>query len=264
MNILRRELAPISEAAWSEIDDQARRSLRTVLTVRQFADVRGPFGLDYVAVPKGRLTVAPESTDGVEYGVNRAQPLLEVRVPFSLNIWELDNVERGARDIDLEPVDRAVWKLAQFEESSVYHGFSDGSLVGLRDAATQPSIAYDDDPEEFLRSVARGITQLRTSMVQGPYALVVTEAVWNYINNCVQGRPLKHHLEYILGGPAIYSPFIDTPMLVSMRGGDLELTLGQDIAVGYKSHDSKQVELYLTESFTFQTLEPNVVVFFTR
>ena len=45
-------------------------------------------------------------------------------------------------------------------------------------------------------------------------------------------------------------------VLLSVRGGDYELTVGQDLSIGYADHDRHTVELYLTESFTFRVLEP--------
>jgi len=48
--------------------------------------------------------------------------------------------------------------------------------------------------------------------------------------------------------------------VLSRRGGDFELTVGQDLAIGYKQHDAKDVDLYYTESFTFRVLEPAAAV----
>jgi uncharacterized linocin/CFP29 family protein len=53
-------------------------------------------------------------------------------------------------------------------------------------------------------------------------------------------------------------------LLVSTRGGDYELTVGQDLSIGYASHDRTDVELYLTESFTFRVLEEKAAVFLKR
>ena len=39
--------------------------------------------------------------------------------------------------------------------------------------------------------------------------------------------------------------------MVSTRGGDHELHLGQDISIGYLSHDAESIELYFQESLTF-------------
>jgi uncharacterized linocin/CFP29 family protein len=56
---------------------------------------------------------------------------------------------------------------------------------------------------------------------------------------------------------------MDQSMLVSVRGGDLELVLGQDLSIGYDSHTTDTVKLYFTESFTFRIVDPKVMIFFS-
>jgi uncharacterized linocin/CFP29 family protein len=263
MNLLRKELAPITDAAWEEIEDQARRFFNPLLSARKFVDVDGPHGVAFGAVSTGRLVVPPsQSKDGVEFGVNQVQPLLEVRVPFTLNIWELDNTERGAKDADLAPMEDAARKIAKFEEDAVYRGFEHSSIRGLEEDPEHQTIPYNGDINQFLASVSKGITSLRDAMVEGPYTLVVSPAIWSELSSCVEGRPLKHHLEYVIDGPVVTGPFVEKSFLVSTRGGDLELILGQDISIGYKGHDADNVHLYFTESFTFRIYDPAVVVFF--
>ena len=55
----------------------------------------------------------------------------------------------------------------------------------------------------------------------------------------------------MLDGDIIWAPAIDGALLVSGRGGDYELRLGQDLSIGYRSHDADSVQLYFIESFTF-------------
>jgi uncharacterized linocin/CFP29 family protein len=47
---------------------------------------------------------------------------------------------------------------------------------------------------------------------------------------------------------------------MSMRGGDFELTVGQDFSVGYLHHDAELVQLYIEESFTFWTITPEAAI----
>lgn len=49
-------------------------------------------------------------------------------------------------------------------------------------------------------------------------------------------------------------------MLLSTRGGDFSLHLGQDVSIGYQSHTDGAVRLYLQESFTFRLLSPEAAV----
>ncbi|MFP4300583.1 MAG: family 1 encapsulin nanocompartment shell protein [Spirochaetaceae bacterium] len=264
MNLLKRELAPITDIAWKEIDEQASRVLRSLLTVRKFADLLGPYGPDFGGVARGRLETVDGKKRGLpDFGIHKVQPLMEVRVPFELDLWELDNASRGARDIDLTNMEEAARKVAAFEELILYNGAPEAGLTPLSEMVTQEAVQYDENPETFLKAVAQGVTQLRSSAVEGPYALIVDEPMWTYLSSSVQGRPLRHHLEYIMQGPVLLSTFTETPYLVSMRGGDLELVLGQDIAIGYHAHDTKKVQLFFTESCTYRILDPGVLLFFT-
>jgi uncharacterized linocin/CFP29 family protein len=77
---LHRDLAPISEAAWREIDDEARRALRNFLTARKVVDFRGPLGWDHSALGLGRAAPTEEGpAEGVERQVRLVQPFVELR-----------------------------------------------------------------------------------------------------------------------------------------------------------------------------------------
>jgi uncharacterized linocin/CFP29 family protein len=49
-------------------------------------------------------------------------------------------------------------------------------------------------------------------------------------------------------------------VVLSMWGGDFVLESGEDISIGYRSHDEQAVQLYLEESLTFRVLEPDAAV----
>jgi len=55
--------------------------------------------------------------------------------------------------------------------------------------------------------------------------------------------------EEITWAPAIAGAFV-----VTTRGGDFDLHIGQDVSIGYLSHTDTTVRLYLQESFTFLLL----------
>ncbi len=62
-----------------------------------------------------------------------------------------------------------------------------------------------------------------------------------------------------MGGKVLYSPVADGAFMIPYDHEDLELTIGQDFAIGYESHDSKTVTLFITESFTFRVLDGNII-----
>ena len=74
------------------------------------------------------------------------------------------------------------------------------------------------------------------------------------------GYPLFEHLRLIANGPVLWAPAVDGAVVLSTRGGDYELTVGQDVSIGYLDHDAERVRLFLEESFTFQVFTPEAAV----
>lgn len=263
MDILKKELAPITTEAWEEIIETASDVFKAHLSVRKFADVNGPHGLQLGAVSQGRLHM-PENqkTKGLRYGMQKVQPLVEARVSFSLDIWELDNIMRGAEDIDLDALEGAAKKMAEFEETTIYNGLADANLKGLKKSSENKPVEFPEDPSKILHAVTEAVAKMKSEAVEGPYSLIVDMEKWEKISSYVEGYPLRLQLGNILEGKIILAPHLNGAFLVSERGGDFRLTLGQDISIGYESHDQNNVQLYFTESFTFQVLDPAAIILF--
>ncbi len=58
----------------------------------------------------------------------------------------------------------------------------------------------------------------------------------------------------------VWAPAVDGAVLVSLRGGDFELEVGQDLSIGYQDHDADGVTLYLEESVTFRAISPEAAI----
>ena len=266
MDILKRELAPIPAEAWTEIDEQAVSSLKAMLSARQVVDVTGPMGTDFPGVPEGRLEFPKKQPKGgVSCGIHKVHHLVETRIPFELDINELDSVVRGAKDVNLDNLDEAARKIALFEEQVVYHGLPAANIKGLDLCTEGECLTLNSKPEQLLEAVAEGITVFAGRSIEGPYSFVVGPKLWKVMSATLQGYPVKMQAENILNGQVILSPYLtgkfaNEAFMLSQRGGDLELILGQDLAVGYESHTTKKVKLYFTESFTFRILEPAAVI----
>lgn len=262
MDILKRPLAPITDEAWEEIDHQARMVLKELLASRRYLDVKGPHGFDYPAASRGRLHIPGKQPQGpVRYGLYKINPLVEARAVFELDLWELDNLSRGAKDVDLDPLIAAARDIAGFEEAAILTGFVDGEIDGLRQSAALEPVAFGGGVKDLMPALAEALRHLHNASIGGPYAFVVPLDLWKSLNASIDGRPLVHHAQYVLDGPVILNTFLDQPFVISLRGGDSELVLGADLSVGYESHDSGKVRLFFTESFTFRVLEPRSYVF---
>ena len=262
MNGLFRELAPISQAAWSEIDDEAKRTLKTTLGARRIVDFSGPLGWQVAAVNTGRLEPVASSTTGdrIEARLRQVQPLVELRVAFDLLRAELDAVDRGATDPDLDPVIEAAETIAKAENRAVLHGFPAAGILGICAAAGAP-VPLSTDYEAYPVAVASAIGRLHASGVDGPYAIALGERCYTGLTETTKsGYPVIEHVRRLLDGPIVWTPALEGAAVVSMRGGDFELTVGQDLSIGYLEHDARRVRLYIQESFTFRVLSPQAAV----
>lgn len=259
MNHLRREQAPLSARAFSLIEHAARDVLNTYLSARKVVDVAGPHGWQHHAVNTGhtRDLHVTSGASGVEVRLRSPLPLMELRVPFELPLREIDDIDRGAVDPNLEPVSEAARKLARTEDRAVFYGVDAAQIHGIVPGSPHPPIPLSGKFEDFPALVSRAIAHLHDAGVGGPYALLLDSTAYATLSRTTAdggGYPVLQHVRRLVGGPTILAPAIDGALLVSMRGGDFELVLGQDVSVGYVAHDRDHVELYLEESFTFRLL----------
>lgn len=264
MDILRRELAPISPQGWSAIDTMARETLIANLSGRKFIDIDGPHGIAHACVTLGRLSVPREQEGGkVQFGIHQVQPLVEARLNFSLKTWELDNIGRGAKDIQLNSLVEACREIAMFEEKALFEGFKPGNIIGLHETVKEKNLPLSLDMDAIVDAVAEGQTRMLKDGVEGPANLVVSAPLWKYLARSAPGGTLRSTLESQIGGKVVYSELVKDALLVAARGGDLELTMGQDFAIGYHSHTTSDIDLFVTESFTFRVVAPEALVGFT-
>ncbi len=262
-DILKRSLAPITEEAWKEIDLQATRTLKGNLSARGLVDFSGPHGWTMAAVNLGTLRVGnSEPVKGVSWGRRETLNLVELRAMFSLRLWELDNVSRGAKAPELAPLIGAARKAALVEETAVYTGFAEAGIKGIAECCThKPIVLPPDNTDAFTEAVEAGVLSIQKAGIGGPYALALGTEPYALLQvGDPQAYPLRKQVESIATGGIFWSPALHGGVVLSRRGGDFELTVGQDWSIGYRSHDKENVDLYLTESLTFRVLEPAAAV----
>jgi uncharacterized linocin/CFP29 family protein len=267
---LLRDLAPIPARAWKEIDDEARARLTPLLAARKLVDWVGTGGWRRDAMSVGRATAlmgppAGVVAEGVTTRQRRVLPLSEVRVPFTVSRDEIDDVQRGARDPEFDDLDRAARVAAEIENRAVFHGWPNASIQGISEASPYPAMALGADCDLWPGIVARAVDRLRRNGIEGPYALAVGPDLYTKIVETTEngGYLLLDHLKRILGGSVIWTAGVDGAIVVSRRGGDFLLDVGQDLSIGYSHHDATTVSLYLEESFTFRVVEPDAAVVLT-
>ena len=134
-NNLYRNLAPVTDVAWTEIELEATRTFKRHIAGRRVVDVSDPGGPVTAAVSTGRLVDVEAPSDGVMAHLRESKPLVRLRVPFTLSRLEIDNVERGAQDSDWDPVKEAAKKLAFIEDRAIFEGYAAASIEGIRGGA---------------------------------------------------------------------------------------------------------------------------------
>ncbi|MFC3337252.1 family 1 encapsulin nanocompartment shell protein [Paracandidimonas soli] len=261
MNNLHRKLAPISDAAWEQIEEEASRTLKRYLAARRVVDVADPQGAALAAIGTGHLNDIQAPDDGIRAGQHQVQALVELRVPFELSRRTLDDVERGSDDPDLQPLKDAARKIAYAEDRAVFDGYAAAGIQGMRPGSDNPATTLPSDITRYPAVVAQALSQLRLAGVNGPYILVLGEKAFAAVSGASDdGYPLLKHIRPLLDGDIVWAPGIEGGVLLSTRGGDFSLHLGQDISIGYQSHTDSVVNLYLQESFTFRLLSPEAAV----
>jgi len=262
---LLREHAPITEAGWRLLDDEARERLAPALAARKLVDFAGPRGWAYSATNLGRAERIADAPDGIVAATRRVLPLVEARAPFSIAHSELVDADRGAEDVDLGELDGAAQRIAIAENAAVFHGWGAAGISGIAEASTHDTIALGEDCERYPRHVAMAVDTLRGVGIDGPYGLALGPATHTRVLETSQhgGYPLLEHLREILGGPLVWAPGVEGAVVLSVGGGHFLFESGEDLSIGYESHDAESVQLYLEESFSFRIATPEAAVALT-
>lgn len=262
MNSLHRELAPISEATWKAIDSEASQALKQTLAVRKLVDFDGPHGWSTSSVDTGRSTTLADSPlQDVEARLRCVQPLVEFRRPFEVSRKELEAIARGATDSDLDTVTAAAQDIALAEDSAILYGFEHSGIEGIREAAAERTLTLTDDYRRYPEVVAEALNRMRLDSVDGPYAILLgPRCHTGLLQTRDAGYPVMEHVRHLLEGPVVWAPAARGAFLMSLRGGDFQLSVGQDFAIGYLGHSADTVNLYIQESLTFRINSPEAVV----
>lgn len=262
MNHLHRELAPIAPGAWTEIDGEARQTLKRMLAGRKLLDFSGPHGWDHAAINLGRTTALKNPPEaGVSVSQRQVQTLIEFRVPFAVDRAEMDAVGRGAVDVNLDAVTEAARKAAMMEDRAIFNGYKAAGIAGVMASAEHSALTISDDYTNYPGLVAEAINTLRSAGVDGPYAIALGPQCYTGLTRTTeQGYPVMKHVERIVDGAIVWAPAIDGAVVVSQRGGDFVVIVGQDFSIGYASHTESKINLYIEESFTCLAYGPEAAV----
>jgi uncharacterized linocin/CFP29 family protein len=261
MNNLHRELAPVSDGAWAQIEEEASRTLKRYLAGRRVIDVKGPGGSMLSAIGTGHVRKIEAPAEGILAQQREVKPIVELRAPFTLERQAIDDVERGADDSDWQPLKEAAKRIAFAEDHAIFEGYAAGNIEGIREGTSNPIATLPSDVIHYPDAIAEALSQLRLVGVNGPYAVVLGADAYTALSEASDhGYPVIQHIQKLVNDEIIWAPAIAGAFVLSTRGGDFELQLGQDVSIGYLSHSETAVTLYLQETLTFLLLTSEAAV----
>lgn len=263
MNNLHRELAPISDAAWKQIEEEVTRTFQRNLAGRRSVDVEmAESGVKRSAIGTGHLRPLPAPQEGMVARQRVVMPLVEFRVPFELTREAIDDVERGAEDSDWQPAKDAAEQLAYAEDRTIFLGYAAAGIEGIREGTSNPVLTLPAQATDYPDVIAAALKQLKLVGVDGPYVAVLGANAYTALQEANdKGYPVLNHVQRLVGADnIIWAPAIEGAYVLSTRGGDFELNLGRDLSIGYLSHTETTVKLYLEENLTFRLLTAEAAV----
>jgi uncharacterized linocin/CFP29 family protein len=261
MNNLHRELAPISEGAWTQIEEEAARTLKRYLAGRRVVDVKQPAGTMLSAIGTGHIRKIDPPADGIIAHQRQVKALVELRVPFQLERQAIDDVDRGANDSDWQPLKDAAKRIAFAEDRAIFEGYEAGNIGGIRQGTSNPVMSLPGDVIHYPDVIAEALSQLRLVGVNGPYSVVLGADAYTALSEASDhGYPVIQHIQRLVNEEIIWAGAIAGAFVLTKRGGDFDLHIGQDVSIGYLRHTDTAVDLYLQETLTFLLLTAEAVV----
>src|SRR3984957_2262831 len=159
MNNLHRELAPISDAAWEQIEEETTRTLKRYLAGRRVIDVPTPGGVGLAAISTGHLLQIDPPAGDMLARQREVKALVELRASFELQRQDIDDVERGSEDSDWQPAKDAAKAIAFAEDRAIFNGYPAAKIQGIREGTSNPRMKLPADVRDYPDAVAQALSQ---------------------------------------------------------------------------------------------------------
>ena len=133
-------------------------------------------------------------------------------------------------------------QIAFAEDRSIFEGYPAAGIAGVRQASSNPALTLPADVRDYPAAVAEALGHLRSAGVDGPYSVVLSADAYTAVSETSDhGYPVFNHIDRLISGEIVWAPAIDGAFVLTTRGGDFALHLGQDTSIGYLSHDAETV-----------------------
>jgi uncharacterized linocin/CFP29 family protein len=116
-------------------------------------------------------------------------------------------------------------------------------------------------PGQVLVDLVKAVETLDSAGIPGPYEAVLPSGrYYEYLRAVDEsGYPSARQLRDVLGAVHRSAVVREAGAVFSTRGGDFVITVGGDLAAGYRLHDRDAVHLFCVETVAPQTVAPEAV-----
>lgn len=266
MTHLNREAAGLDEEIWQRIDATALSAAAARLTARRYLDVDGPYGIGLTSLEGGAEERIEEhdpvaAQDGLAMTVgSRALPVPMLQRPCALSVRRVEGHRQLSLPLDLRPVEDAAEAVARSEERLIYHGVPQLGLDGLTTVAGRATTSCGDwnDLSRALADVLDAVNRLDANGFSGPYALALAPPRFNALFRRLEGSDMLQvdHLRRLCEA-GLYKAPVQGGVLVDPRVGNL--TVGQDLRVGFSANDGVHLKLFVSESLVLLLDDPRAI-----
>lgn len=258
MDYLRRSAAPVSDRVWKALDEAVAQAARHVLAARRIATFDGPRGWESVGARLGTMT--PCSAPGrAAVCVPEVVLLAEIRADFSVPWTAVEVFERGAPVLDTETAEQAAREVALAEDRIAFYGDPTGN--GFLASKESPRVAAQDwsKPGHVLADMLKAVETLDGLGIGGPYeAVLPLKRYYAYLQSVDDtGYPTARQLKEVFAAVHRGAVVRDAGAVFSTRGGDFVITVGGDLASGYRLHDRDAIHLFCAETVAPQLVTPH-------
>ena len=212
MNNLHRELAPISDGAWAQIEEEAARTLKRYLAARRVVDVKEPGGSHAVCGRHGPFAKYRCARRRDHRPPARGEASGRTSRALQLERQDIDDVDRGANDSDWQPLKDAAKRIAFAEDRAIFDGYAGAAIEGIRQGTSNPVRTLPGEVVDYPDAVAEALSQLRLVGVNGPYSVVMGADAYTALSEASDhGYPVIQHIQRLVNEEIIWAPAIAGP-----------------------------------------------------
>jgi uncharacterized linocin/CFP29 family protein len=236
--------APLTPEEWDQLDNVVVQVARQFLVGRKFIELAGPFGAGTEVIPVG-------------VGESRKHLQMQtIQQDFKLFWRDIEANRKAGVPVEWGAAAEAVSKCAQIEDQMIFDGLFEA-------AKSKANLGDWDAPGAALESVVAATEALFTAGFFGPYAIVVSPALYAKTQRVAEGmgRLVSKQIKDVAKGGLFRSPLLDAGqgLAVSLGVQNFDLAVAQDLITAYMGNEELDHAFRVMESVVLRIKRPGAI-----